>query len=1196
LCFILSSFFLFSFSSFVASKEADIIIYSLVEKKIQDRITTNEIGIRYFTLSPDEKYLATINLKGAVAVYSLSYQKDPTNPTQVTISKDKLETHHVNLVSTKVINEDNVIGLRICWLSETILAIPSNKGSLVLLSKDSDSWKESFLTSDNDLLSHGSNELNLVQKIADHYLLSADLTGKILLWKLNSKNNMELSQPIRDWEASMTLFDFSYETEKNLLFLTSNNNYGMIETVLKESELPTLVKKASPEKAKVVTTTEAPVEVEESITKPTATAVAMEENENDDDADFLAFDLDAFTQNPQEKKTVVQTEATKPMELVEEEVGESFPVENTQMEIITSPVKKLSKLTKAVEEKTVMSTPVETIAKKKNPPLGSLLAAKKDESPAVNKKPAVTKEALRSLFNEEAEEADDFDDEDDDEGEDLTDRKTKKQDDDDLLLDEEDDLDNDFLANDDDAEVKLSGNDSSVLMKEIIKLKKQLKTKSFLMDSVESHPIVHPSSTPADEKSRRYLVWNHLGNISSREEALENRVEIRFTDISYHKNEVIADRTGFTMAALSGDGAAFASDIQDDDSEKSDLKKSKLLMEDIHDENLDMNAKGSVIYYHAFQTQNNKNNSNNNNNPEAMGNQLEGVNQTFRIQLLQKEKVETIALGKGFLAVTTSKNYLRIYNTVGMEMAVVYLKGKIVSLNAYDNVLGVIYHTSNTSVLPISGVFSLSIDVFEINWKNYFKMNSLVTGFPLPFFQPKQKLEWFGFDIDQKIVLIMDNLGNINALMKVMDYQWVPVMHIPSIRKSIDHKYWPITGKNNRLAYILLNGEKKPMVYPQPVTSVKAFKVPLSSMTHLPLSLPQNNKDNNKESGKEKLTNYFYESMKVHHYENLLNEKTHDYLLNYYHIQPMSADGQSNNLEKISVYENHEMSLLSHLTNEMISSYDKMLLTLFQEALVSGQLPFALSLIYQFRSLISFQTAIVISNHFGKRNIAEKVDFILQQKLALMQQGMNNQETVATTEEEENSHVNYDMSADDPIIPHHQPSQLPPKSSSLLSKKAGSTKSFSSAVSNNNNNNNSKMNGKVVTPSSENNNNNKITGNKRPFDEDASYLSHGEDNQPEESQQQPDKKKGVLNPFRIEKTGNTPMKKKSAIEDFSDQMKASPTPKKLNVSIFISFLFSSSYWFFSVSCIVENEHFFSECPQGKDYQQQKLFLENAKGL
>jgi hypothetical protein len=1154
---------LFSFSSFVASKEADIIIYSLVEKKIQDRITTNEIGIRYFALSPDEKYLATINLKGAVAVYSLSYQKDVTNSAQVTISKDKLETHHVNLVSTKVINEDNVIGLRICWLSETILAIPSNKGSLVLLSKASDGWKESFLTSDNDLLSHGSNELNLVQKIADNYLLSSDLTGKILLWKLNSKNNMELSQPIRDWETSMTLFDFSYEAEKNLLFFTSNNNYGMIEAVLKESELPALVKKASPEKSKteVIANKVAPVEVEEPITKA---AIAMDENENDDDADFLAFDLDAFTQNPQQK-TVVQPEATKPMEEEEEEdpLGDSFPVENTQMEI-TSPVKKLSKLTKAVEdkmkspEKTVISTPVETIVKKKNPPLGSLLAAppaaSKDESPA-NKKPAVTKESIRALFKEEADEADDFDDE-DDEGEDLNDRKTKKQDDDDLLLDEEDDLDNDFLVNDDDAEaagVKLSGSDSSVLMKEIIKLKKQLKTKSFLMDSVESHPIVHPSSTPADEKSRRYLVWNHLGNISSREEALENRVEIRFTDISYHKNEVIADRTGFTMAALSGDGAAFASDIQDDDSEKSDLKKSKLLMEDIHEENLDMNAKGSVIYYHAFQTQNNKNS----NNPEAMGNQLEGVNQTFRIQLLQKEKVETIALGKGFLAVTTSKNYLRIYNTVGMEMAVVYLKGKIVSLNAYDNVLGVIYHTSNTSVLPINGVFSLSIDVFEINWKNYFKMNSLVTGFPLPFFQPKQKLEWFGFDIDQKIVLIMDNLGNINALMKVMDYSWVPVMHIPSIRKSIDHKYWPITGKNNRLAYILLNGEKKPMVYPQPVTSVKAFKVPLSSMTHLPLSLPQNNKenskDNNKESGKEKLTNYFYESMKVHHYENLLNEKTHDYLLNYYHIQPMSADGQSNNLEKISVYENHEMSLLSHLTNEMISSYDKMLLTLFQEALVSGQLPFALSLIYQFRSLISFQTAIVISNHFGKRNIAEKVDFILQQKLALMQQGMN-QEMVATAEEEENSHVNYDMSADDPI-PHHQPSQLPPKSSSLLSKKAGSTKSFSSAVSNNNNNN--KMNGKVVTPSSENNNNNnKITGNKRPFDEDASYLSQGEDNQPEESQQQqPEKKKGALNPFRIEKTGNTPMKKKSAMEDFSDQMKASPTPKKLNVSCFIFFCF-----------------------------------------
>ena len=57
------------------------------------------------------------------------------------------------------------------------------------------------------------------------------------------------------------------------------------------------------------------------------------------------------------------------------------------------------------------------------------------------------------------------------------------------------------------------------------------------------------SSEP--EKKRRFLVYNRIGTIVSREEAAKTSIEIEFHDLNLHKPVKFTDHNNITMAALS---------------------------------------------------------------------------------------------------------------------------------------------------------------------------------------------------------------------------------------------------------------------------------------------------------------------------------------------------------------------------------------------------------------------------------------------------------------------------------------------------------------------------------------------------------------------------------------------------------------------------------------------------------------------
>ena len=67
------------------------------------------------------------------------------------------------------------------------------------------------------------------------------------------------------------------------------------------------------------------------------------------------------------------------------------------------------------------------------------------------------------------------------------------------------------------------------------------------------------SSTPVMNR-RRFLCWNSVGVITSRDEDTHYAVEIELHDTSKHKNSRFTDHYNFKVAALCEKGAFFASE------------------------------------------------------------------------------------------------------------------------------------------------------------------------------------------------------------------------------------------------------------------------------------------------------------------------------------------------------------------------------------------------------------------------------------------------------------------------------------------------------------------------------------------------------------------------------------------------------------------------------------------------------------
>ena len=300
-------------------------------------------------------------------------------------------------------------------------------------------------------------------------------------------------------------------------------------------------------------------------------------------------------------------------------------------------------------------------------------------------------------------------------------------------------------------------------------------------------PPFQPSSTVPDDKSRCYLVWNCVGTITSRQDNINRRIEIKFSNTNGpNKQEAFPDNDEFTMAALCQEGALFANNP-------------KAQAEDDPDERDPSSRPGSVIHYHAF--------------PGHVS--LHGANDNFTVTLANGEVALAVAVGSGWAAVATSRRLLRIFSSTGLQLSVTWLLGPVLCMTGHADTLAIFYHRAAPLDAPNVDVVVLKLTQGGTSWQQ-------VCSLPVPL-TAGAKLSWAGFSYDGGYLVIMDSEGLLSTLLRYAGWSWVPVLDTHAVRKSIDHEYWPIGVKNGRLLYVLLNGESKPSFHPQPIVSNKPF-------------------------------------------------------------------------------------------------------------------------------------------------------------------------------------------------------------------------------------------------------------------------------------------------------------------------------------------------------------------------------------
>lgn len=592
----------------------------------------------------------------------------------------------------------------------------------------------------------------------------------------------------------------------------------------------------------------------------------------------------------------------------------------------------------------------------------------------------------------------------------------------------QDEAEDDGDVDDEDGSVLLEEDEQEPMsVEEVLKLAAAVKDRAA---PIKLQEPFQPSSTKADEKSRRYLVWNHVGTITMKEESMENRIEIRFSNMTIgNKNEAFPDRSGFVMAALSFEGAVFATEVEkvDEEAHRLDAVVPK--------------GKGATIYYHAFS-----------------GKHLQGANESFHWALPPNEGVLALAAGKGWIAAVTSRHMLRIFSSAGSEVSVTWLPGPVVCMAGYEGKLAVVYHAA----APLQETACMAMKLFQIDWSNGCR-GQCIAECPVPL-SPKSQLEWVGYDADHQLVCIMDSCGVLSGLTHAMGWQWTPLLEVQEVRKTIDQKYWPVNVRHDKLVYVLLNGESKPALHPQPVVSLKALKVSV---------LAQKDGKEVSDLSKEKAHKMIWEDHKAVHLE---------------HEVSAAQASASQDLQQL------EAAL-----DEQAMESDKNVLKMLQDACQTQQIALALALAMRLRTTKVMEAAITVANHFGRAQVAQALDQMLQYKLYVQQMAASYGNGQQPLEEQQSQ----SQMGEQGIAYEDSPEEVQEVAQGVLSKKASMKASYP------------------------------------PLHRAAAAVS------PDAAAEGAQEK---VNPFAVHKTGNTPLKRKS-IQDEVQDLKATPSPKKPALSV-----------------------------------------------
>jgi len=463
-------------------------------------------------------------------------------------------------------------------------------------------------------------------------------------------------------------------------------------------------------------------------------------------------------------------------------------------------------------------------------------------------------------------------------------------------------------------------------------------------------PPIQLSDTSVDERGRRYLIWNHIGSIISREESTgSNRIEIRFANsFSNNKQENLQDHHGYTMTAMSNYGAFFAAPAEPvndtptlDRDSTGDSALDKFLS--------GTNHPGSVLNYHAF----------------SASKALDGTpNDSFKLTMSHQEEAQAVACGTGWCAVATSSDYLRIFSTTGIQLSVTSLKGNVVAMVGDGVKLAVFYHQG----IPVAGRPTLALDMFSVTENSATKIQCSLQGMAVPLSRGST-LTWVGFDATEGCLTAMDSQGvlrslyrahcNIGTATTTTDdctyYSWSPVLEVERIKKRFDHTYWPVAVKGSRLLYVLLSGQSKPAIFPQPVIATIHYRLPVVELRDNTATAKDKDAYNDQQRA------VLLATMKLTHTENDRQE-TEDALCSTSHA--LDAVAYSSLLDTLE----EKCDACQKETSSAV-------LNAFQRACQLGKQSLAVDLVMRYvRGPKALAVAVTIANHHGRAAVARIVD------------------------------------------------------------------------------------------------------------------------------------------------------------------------------------------------------------------------------
>ena len=1101
---------------FVASQDPDLSIYDASDQMaVVKKISTNNVGVRSFALSSGSIWVAIVDLCGDVFIHFLDchYDVKRSGPT-VQVRTHDLVSMHARIVDMDVSRGLDTVGCKLSWYPQqqqqqqqqmAAVAVPSSKGCIAVFhprpgddgKKDSNNWQVSFLMGGMDDGSYHSVScaINITSFSPDGtLLLSADMLGNILIWRFDasapeSSTRLKVmnrtgsetccsGSPFRDvaWGSS-TVEDNSViklAAFNDEVFLVFDYNYSDQSTA------------AADDTCNTQWSLTAASQVQQLSTEKKSGDVHVDHSTDEDvfgtDLDFADSTMLAEIDRLESAyyRQLEPTALPSSVSIVEVEDPPSplaieRPADNNTRPVVPPSPEVKRRLTKNKSVQFRDDAVAASVATAATAP------EEDDDDDDVDEDVAATTIAQSSVAAARrpvvADSYNDFDDDDDDAA----------------------DAGFDSMGGDEKFSQAAYGAEETI-------------NEKLLSVSVRGARSVQrsfqPSSTAFDERDRRYLVWNHVGSIVLRKENIGNRIEFRFANTGgSNRNDSIVDHHGYVLGSLAFEGAVFASEPEVDEDKYSMLR----------DRESKKAPPGSTIFYYAFAGQK----------------QLLGVNESFQWTLSDGEAAMAVAVGKGWLAVATSRCLLYVYSSTGLLCLVSSLPGVVVSMCGCDSLLAVVYHSSR-----------LKVDLFDIDWRTGCKVKKLVTGVPLPsppvnhldtttvyhsssnskdkFVQQSDQsllLEWVGFDVDNGLLMMLDSQDMLWCLIGGgVDWHWMPVLNIALSRKDINHICWPVMVKLNKLVYVQLNGESKPAIHPQPVVHTKGLKVPAPLMRNgKPVS----------ESVKEKTHNIIWNSALADH------------------MQSVHHDAAS-----------CEVDVEDKIT-KLLFDADKEIAKALQDACQLQQIPQALNFALQLRTEKVIDAAMKVANHFGRSVVAELLDDLLQRKrdsaaavaaAQWVEEATGHDMNSSSITDDYNHYSSYgDVAEENSHSVYVENSRLP---SSLPFN--GTLRHPSSTASR-----------VVVSP--------------------AMHETEGNDDAMIASNSKPPMK---LNPFaKPAVTGTTPLKRKKSVFEGIQDLKASPSPKKvpsLNVSCLTHSLYFYYLQWFTFShyclsfCLLQRQSSFSQ--------------------